>query len=492
MKLKASLGFLLLLVSLHAQALSVFVGHNVFFGAKDPGYFPYAELFWEIDPATLSYETNGAAWFSRIQVEVTMTNDTGIFLKDQFVIQTPSATSQEKATKQPIVDLHRYEITYGKIKAHVTFTEVSNPSNKYTYTENFTVEDKGTAFASGLQLLDTAYASTSKSPFQRNGMQHIPISIPFMDVNRGALNYYFEAYGLDKAQKEKTYVLKTFISKKVNENALLKFIKTDTLQPGAIIPVYGSYDISGLASGNYYLNVSVFDEANNKLAGSSLFFQRANKKSVLQASDSDTSFVDIHDTIAKKDLATLDLGKTFVARYSHAQLKGILKMVLPIADEIEAQNIHNFAEKPDEMYTRYFVYNFWLNRNPDKPEKAWEEYAEKVREVNKMFPGGTGVMGYETDRGYTYLKYGKPNERIIVTTEQGALPYEIWQYFTVKTQGRDGVFLFYRPDNLVDDYKVLHTTVINEAKDLNWRNSLYPNGRSGLVDSKAEEYLRNR
>src|SRR6478735_4321224 len=101
MKLKASLGFLLLLVSLHAQALSVFVGHNVFFGAKDPGYFPYAELFWEIDPATLSFETNGTAWFSRVQVEVTMTNDTGVFLKDQFVIQTPSATSQEKATKQP-------------------------------------------------------------------------------------------------------------------------------------------------------------------------------------------------------------------------------------------------------------------------------------------------------------------------------------------------------------------------------------------------------
>ena len=82
--------------------------------------------------------------------------------------------------------------------------------------------------------------------------------------------------------------------------------------------------------------------------------------------------------------------------------------------------------------------------------------------------------------------------RVIMEAEEGALPYEVWQYFTVKTQGQDGVFLFYRPGNMVNDYKLLHTTVTTEVKNLNWRLTLYPNGKTGMRESQAELYLRNR
>lgn len=490
MKLKASLSFLLLLASLHVSALSAHVSHTVFYSPETKGFSPFLDLYWEIEAPSLAF--NGArSWSAQIQVDITLSNDTGAFFHDHFVMQTPDAASRDMATQQTILDLRRYAIPFGKIKADITFTEVENETNKYNYSKSFAVESVEGTFTSGLQLLDTAYRSKTETQFQRNGMQHIPLCVSFIDNQRSALNYYFEAYGLDKVNRSQPYVVKTFISKKMNENALAKYIKTDTLPANAVVPKYGSYDISTLASGNYYLNISVFDNENNKLAGSSLFFLRANKKSVQNSNDDDTGSVTINDTISKNDIATLDLGKTFVAKFSHAQLVAILKMLLPIADDFEKRNIQGFLDKPDEMYSRYFIYNFWLNRNMDKPEKLWEEYADRVREVNKMFGGGM-LPGYETDRGYTYLKYGKPNERIIMTSEQGALPYEIWQYFTVKTQGRDGIFLFYRPDNMVSDYKVLHTTVTGEAKDMNWRQTLYPRGRSNMIDSKAEQYLRNR
>jgi GWxTD domain-containing protein len=484
----------LLLVSLQVSALSALVGHTVFFSPDSKGFAPYVDLYWEIEASSLAFTMmpgDVPIWSAQIEVNITLSNDTGAFLRDQYIMQTPDAPSREMATGQTILNLRRYELPSGTTTtAEVTFTEVGNVANKYTYKDIIKVESPGVCFSSGLQLLDTAYRSKTESQFQRNGMQHIPLSVPFLDDSRSALNYYFEIYGLDKVQKPQPYVLKTFISKKMNENALLKYIKTDTLPADVIVPKYGSYPIGSLESGNYYLNISVFDNDNNKLAGSSLFFQRANKNAK-ETTEVDTTSVSIYDTVAKKDIATLDLAKTFVAKYNHPQLVAIMKMLIPISDEVERQNIQGFLNKPDEMYSRYFVYNFWLNRNPDKPEAEWDKYAEKVREVNKMFGGGT-VPGYETDRGYTYLKYGKPNERIIVTAEQGALPYEIWQYFAVKTQGRDGIFLFYKPGSMISDYKVLHTTVTGEARDMNWRNTLYPNGRNSLVDSRAEQYLRNR
>ena len=150
-----------------------------------------------------------------------------------------------------------------------------------------------------------------------------------------------------------------------------------------------------------------------------------------------------------------------------------------------------FLKRPDEMYMRYFIYNFWLNRNTGKPEKEWEAYAEKVREVNKMF-GNQAIPGYETDRGVIFLKYGKPDDRVVVGGEQGSLPYEIWQYNSIRGAGKDGVFLFYRPENMANDMRLLHSTVTGEVRDMNWKAYLFPNGVPDVVESKAQQYIRNR
>ncbi len=490
MKLRAAISFLLLIVSFKVQALSVLVGHKLFHAPEGDVLSPYTELYWEIDASTVSFQNTLNSWSANIQVEVTLSNDTGVFLQDNFLVETPAAVSREVAIRQTILNIRRYRLSNGKVKLQLTCTDLLKPANKFSFTDTFTVAVQESAFMSGLQLLDTAYRSKVESPFQRNGMQHIPLSVPFLDDFRNALNYYFEVYGLDKLPKEEFFVMKVFISKKLNENALVRFIRTDTIKAGHIVPVYGSFPIQGLASGNYYLNASVYDGKNKKVANSAVFFQRVANKEILEKI-TDSLATKVTDTIAQKDLATFDISKTFIAKYKPEQVKAILKMLLPIADASETQNINGFISRPDDMYSRYFIYNFFLNRNTSKPDKEWEAYADKVREVNKMFAGGIGPA-YESDRGYVYLKYGKPNERVIVESEEGALPYEIWQYFSVKTQGQDGVFLFYRPGNMVNDYKLLHTTVTTEVKNQNWRLTLYPNGKTGMRESQAELYLRNR
>ena len=119
-------------------------------------------------------------------------------------------------------------------------------------------------------------------------------------------------------------------------------------------------------------------------------------------------------------------------------------MLKPMATETELISIEGFITRPDETYMRYFIYNFWKSRTPADPDKGWEDYAEKVKEVNRLF-GSRSNGGYETERGFYYLKYGPPDQRYTVTAEQGALPYEVWQYNAPGKQSYSGSFLFYNP-----------------------------------------------
>ena len=98
------------------------------------------------------------------------------------------------------------------------------------------------------------------------------------------------------------------------------------------------------------------------------------------------------------------------------------------------------------------------------------EYAEKVKYVNAVYKGGYN-KGYKTDRGMTVLRYGKPDYIAPYIDEAGAYPYEIWQYYKLKSQG-NVKFIFYDPAN-DNDYILLHSDALGETKNPNWKQYIY-------------------
>lgn len=261
----------------------------------------------------------------------------------------------------------------------------------------------------------------------------------------------------------------------------------DTLPGAPVLPVVGSFDLSSLSSGNYYLHLRLLDKGERELTSKSYFFQLVNKNPVARESASATE-----DTTEGTGVVFLDMSKTFVAEFTFPQIKAILEMLLPVSDVWSRKAIENFLRKPDEMYMRYFVYNHFLKINGAHPERAWKEFSDKVREVNRLF-GSNILPGYKTDRGFIYLQYGPPNDRIIVKNEPGARPYEVWQYYSMTTQSTEGVFLFYQPGSAVQDFKLLHTTVIGEMRNSQWRQALYIKGDANAnTNSRAEQYIRGR
>ena len=149
------------------------------------------------------------------------------------------------------------------------------------------------------------------------------------------------------------------------------------------------------------------------------------------------------------------------------------------------------------MYMRYYIYNYFANINKDDPGKAWKEFSAKITEVNKLY-NTSNTPGYETERGFIYLRYGAPTDVITVENEPGTLPYEIWQYNTIREMNHkelpDALFLFYRPNQMTSDFRLLHSTVTGEIQNAGWRSLLYimQGGAVDYSNTRAEQYIGNR
>ena len=488
---RTGLCLLAVLFSMHAQAINAIVSHTVFrlvAADKNEVSDAYVEAYWQVAPAGVHFTKQGEKWAANIKVDIVFTNDKGAVVAEQHLNQrTAPANSLAEAQEQNIIDLHRYIVPAGTITMELTLSEPGYPQGKSYYIDSFTVPKKGNIFYSELQLLDTAYASKQENVFSKNGRQQIPLSTNFVDNYRSVMHYYTELYqATTLPASEYPLIQHIFISKKEYESPVYNLVRKDSIHSGTVLPVSGDFSIGVLASGNYYLNVVLEDQTGQRLAAASYFFQRENKKpvEVLNTTQRDS---------AMEQVVVLDVSKTFVMKFTLPQTLAILKMISPISTPLEIQSIKGFQKKPDDMYIRYFIYNFWSARNKKDPEGEWKKYADKVKEVNKMFTAGA-TAGYETERGVTYLKYGPPDERVPVENEAGSLPYEIWEYKVLGKLSKEGVFLFYRPPEMINDYRLLHSTVLGEVRNMNWRNYLYLGNASGSgsTNSRAEQYIGNK
>lgn len=484
---------LMLLLSLPARAaIDAVCSHTVFHqpGAQTPAY---AEVFFEVNPASLRFAKNEQGWQGAIYITASFSADTGLVLRERSLLQTPPVADMDQVFNQRVAGLQRYSLQPGAYTFTLLLQDRVDSNNTFIYTKKITVPViAGKAAYSPVQLLDTFAATRVNSPYRKGNMEQLPMSHYFLDERRYMLHYYAELYHADKIPAtEWPLTQQVFISRqKPGLPGMPGTNHTDTLRsPATTLPALGSLPVASLASGNYYVNIVLHNNKGQEIVSTNTFFQRSNPDP--QAATDTGATVPTIDT-GIQQVTTLNLANTFVAKYSAAQVKAILKMLLPISTPLERQNIVSFQKRPDELYSKYFIYNFWVSRDKKDPKKAWDAYADRVREVNKLFGAGANMPGYETDRGLVYLKYGKPQERIQVLNEVGAKPYEIWHYDKPGGQALQGDFLFYQPGYSTNDYRILHTTVIGEMRNTNWRLTLYTNGATNNPNSRAEQYLRNR
>jgi GWxTD domain-containing protein len=493
------LSFLILFLSIQVKAIQAVTSHAVFYlpdTTESSGYKPYIEIYWQINPVSARYmRMADSTLVAKIKTDVVISGDSGIISQDHFVLETTPRATPDEVLAHNIIDLHRYIIQSGNIKLQIRLTDMTDSTNRFNYTDSFTVsapDDK--AFYSDIQLLDTIYASTANTAYLKNDRQQIPLCTNFYDEKRNTIRYYAELYkGTALPAADYPLIQKASISKKPNQGIYTKFVKADTIRSGQILPLSGSFPLATLGSGNYYVNVALENNRHKVIASSATLFQRFNANPVKDTVSDKKEEAAVDSGI--QHVNVLNLNKTFIGKYNLEQIKAILKMLRPVSDPSQIETINGFLKKPDDLYMRYFVYNYFAAINKDDPDQAWKDYSDKVKQVNKLF-SANGTPGYLTDRGYIYLKYGPPDDQITVENEQGTLPYELWQYINVRTPIKNidnAVFLFYRPQEMIVGFQLLYSTVPGEAPGRNWRSLLYVNGAGGQnMNSRAEQYIGNR
>ncbi len=467
-------------------AIEAVLAHSLFYKDDGKKLKPYIEVYWQIAPNSLHFtEPVKGSVIAKVRTDIRFTDEYGILMKeDHYIMQTSEASTIAQASTQNILELQRYNLTPGKYKMTVRLTELIDTNSNYTYTDTFTINPRNEKPAfSTIQLLDTVFASTHENIFTKNGNIQLPLCANYADESRKTLYYYAELYFPEAALLQNSqYTIVTSVSKKPFESTIYKLQRVDTTTPNGIVPVTGKFKIDVLPTGNYYLNITLKNDGTT-ISSQALFFQRVNLKPVKL--NTDTTKTDYEF----QDMQVVDLSTTFVEKYTLPQIKAILKMLLPICTSVEKQSIQAFLDRPDFTYMRYFIYNFWKARNPANPKEAWEEYMQKVKEVNRQF-SAAGTPGYESERGVTYLKYGKPDEMVEVQNEQGVYPYEIWTYNVLPQQSNGGMILFYRPGFMIGDYRILHSNIKGEIRNTNWRSVLYQTGTANnAMNSRAEQYF---
>jgi GWxTD domain-containing protein len=97
----------------------------------------------------------------------------------------------------------------------------------------------------------------------------------------------------------------------------------------------------------------------------------------------------------------------------------------------------------------HFIEIFWHRRDPTPDTEVneyKEEYYQRIAYANEYF--ASGIQGWKTDRGKTYIFYGKPDK-----IEKGRfkyagsenVPFEKWSYENVSAIGLTKQFTFVDP-----------------------------------------------
>jgi len=491
---------LLLFCSSRVLAIDAVVAHTIFY-QHDQGQngklTPIVETYWQINPSTLHYTTTPEKTIiARIKTDIVFTNDTGIVMEDHYVLKTVPRANIAELARHSILELRRYSMPPGFVHMRLVLTDLADSANRFSLTDTFTVfPPANTVFFSGLQMIDTFIESPAETVFKKNGRQQVPECANFIDDYKSTLHYYAELYNADAIPKtDYPLIRKVLITKNDETDPIGNFFKKDTVGNIPLSLVSGSFSIPSLPSGNYYLQATLENKYHVIVASQTLFFQRLNTHPTQLARD--TIKRDAVSDTGMESVTVLNLKKTFIAKYTLGEVRAILKMLLPFSDPLGTQTIRGFLKKPDEIYMRYYVYNYFANIDKSDPGRAFKEFTAKIIKVNKLF-NTSNKLGYETERGFIYLRYGEPTDIITVENESGSLPYEIWQYNTLTQTNRkeitNAIFLFYKPNQASFDYQLLHSTVEGELQNTGWRSYLYVNGGDGSSsNSRAEQYMEGK
>lgn len=419
----------------------------------------YVEVSLNINPNQLTYRKSPDSLHLQATLEVTYIFKQGdkIITADKFNLQGPI-----QRIPSSFFDIKRYALSNGKYTLEAQVKDIYQFANNHTENINFEINfNNNSLLQSDIQLLKSVQKDTLQSAYGKNGLLMEPLAGNFYDKNTSMLYVYNEIY--NSTTLPDAFVLSYAIySGDVHAANIPKAIAHKKFRPTATpISFLGQFDITKLPSGNYKLVIELRNRAQELLSQKSIDFQRANP----------------YLNVALVGVSAEAIQQEFVANMTTDELKYALRAIACKMRGEESKDLNEIIRAADSQAMKLRLFRYWAAKNPNQPQKAYEDYMIVARAVDQKYRSGFGY-GFETDRGYVFMKYGRPDDVVEQVSNPDTAPYEIWVYndFAI-TQQRNVKFIFYDAEGS-GSMRLLNSNARGELEDPNWRTKLYKNVRN--------------
>ncbi|MBP6335793.1 MAG: GWxTD domain-containing protein [Bacteroidia bacterium] len=461
---------LIFIIYLYSQsvlgALSAYFSYSAF---DQPNGSPYVETYLNVEGASVVLAKNeNGRYQGKIEIQWIFKKGDSIIHFDKYHLLSPESDTNSLAGVD-FIDQQRVPLLQGNYIVELKILDKNSDKPGFTTKQPVSVNFPSDKIAiSDIELIESYEASSTPGKFTKSGYNLVPLVAAFYPKEIKSLKFYAEIYRAKSILNEE-YLIRYAISRGSNKIILNQFGSVKKQMPEEVTVLLAEIPIEKLYSGNYNLNVEIFNKQNVILASKEVFFQRSN----VAQRDTNT------------DLAITDLQSTFVGQIPGDSLKDYISCLYPISSNLEAQVANNTIKLGDEDKMRRYFYTYWANKDPQNPESAWLVYKIEVDKVNLAFRS-QNIKGYETDRGRVYLQYGPPNSIINEDMDPTARPYSIWHYYVLGNQ-TNRKFVFYSLGNSTNDYQLLHSDAQGELQDPNWELKLHERTQQFGSDMDAEE-----
>lgn len=418
----------------------------------------YIETYFSIDGTSVKYILNDNGKFqANIAIAMFFKQDEKIIEYDSYNLKSDELADTLNLAFN-IIDQQRYFISEGyyDFSMRIQDLNTSSPPLEAEIPIYISFPADSVCF-SGIQFIDQISPTKEQTILTKGGYDLVPYVFSYFPKSSTKLTFYTEIYNTQKFfGVDSKFLVRGYLRSFESELILNEYFFFKKIDAAPVVPILNEFDISGLPTGNYILELEVRDKQNCLITSGQLFFERNNPD--VELSLSAVQSIDISDTFAGQ-ITDQDT------------LMEYIKCIVPKATQQEQSFIFKKIPLSDLVTMQQFFFNFWYIRYPNDPKEAWLQYFELVNVVNDRY--STQVhKGYETDRGRVYLKYGPPNTISESYYEPASYPYEIWHYYKLGDNQTNKKFVFWTEDVIMNNFYLLHSDAIGEVSNIRWQNVL--------------------
>jgi len=403
-----------------------------------------------------------------VEALLVISDETEIIVAEKFLYTIAAQDTSD------IIDLKQFKLPNGNYTLRVELLDVEASKILYDHTQSFTLNYKEEKFQQS-DLYLSLFAPSGNDVFKKHGICLEPVPFDYCR-EQTKLSAYSELYNLPSLSKEDVSVgMLLYEAGDGLEKKLIKKIYK-RFSPEPYLPLLLNMDISDVPTGSYQV---VLETATKD-------------KTAISLKEGSLNIYNPTGDLKRIDSYNKEFENSFVQALTKDELDYNLRALYPRVSYKRTDILNSVIHGTDLKVKRYFLYRYWTELSAEKSEALFNQYRTIADAVDKTYYSSVG-RGFETDRGYIFLRYGRPDDILAVEDEPSAPPYEIWRYNRMPETGQNNVkFLFYNPSLSTNDFSLLHSTCRGERQNPRWELELYKddlnsNGAGGPDVTRATD-----